>query len=952
MEQVETAWQAICQDRTPAQVQALLRGAHTLKGAAANVDLKDLQHLAHELEDIFRTLHDPQVEITPELAGWMEQGIEGLRLGLTLALGQMQMDGESFQQRTQPALQELRRLLADHLGQDPHIFTSAELGFDLVGAVFEQEVSQEIEGLGALLEDSADVTQSLPQIRSHLETLQGIGESVGLSGFQSLTQMIRTALEQHPDQGNSILSIGIQDLQQAQHQVLNGDRSQVGQPSPQLRQWIEEPEPEDTATESMPFLDLDQLLGDKGPEISIDHSTPPPSHNPDLTRNGHQKLSSSNHPPITEHNSTTPLTRSASPTPQNAVTGTSTAGSPPPDPTVGTSVRVDVECLERLNHGIGELMLTQNRQFALDQDLEQTLKGFSTAIQQQHRLLKQIRTWAQRATQTRSPQDPKPDQLQTYATAAKQTLTQMETALGSLETLALHTHQALTQQRRLVDQCRDDLLEARMQPIAKVFQRFPRMIQTLSRSHGKPVQLHLEGTEVLVDKAVMEKLYDPLLHLLRNAFDHGIESPDQRRQQGKSPTGQIELRATQQGNRIVIEVIDDGSGIDLERIRQRALAGGWIQPHQPVSDPEVRDLIFAPNFSTATQVSDLSGRGVGLDVVKAQITALQGRITLYSQPGQGTRFLLQIPLSLTTAELMIVQVDRQTLGLLSNDILQVLHPHPHQIQIIQDQPVWKQGETLIPITGLADRLHYSRPLWTPAIAPSSVPDLTPHPLLLLQISEAEVIALEVDQILDRQEMVIRPVSPLRPAPDYLCGCTLDHEGRPMMILDPVALVHQAEITAPARPSPHPLPTAASQRSQIPAAAPAAPTVLLVEDSASMRQTVQLILVREGYTVLLARQGHEALEILKQRPDLDLILSDLDMPKINGLELLRTLRQDPGTSPIPFVLLTSQTEVQYRQLAFTLGATAYLNKPPVEAELLSVLDRLLSSPAGSPLSVAR
>ena len=271
----------------------------------------------------------------------------------------------------------------------------------------------------------------------------------------------------------------------------------------------------------------------------------------------------------------------------------------------------------------------------------------------------------------------------------------------------------------------------------------------------------MSGTGVLVDKGVLEKLYDPLVHLLRNAFDHGIESPEIRRQQGKPEEAQIEIRAYHQGNQTLIEVRDNGQGIDLSKVVQRAMERGLLAAEQLTATPKERflDLIFEPGFSTASQVSELSGRGVGLDVVRSQLQALKGTVTVTSSPGQGTTFTLSLPLTLTIAKLLICLVGSAALAVPSDSIEEIVVPKPDQIKQVGTQQVLQWREQMLPVYRMADLIDYGCPL--PETPPSKALNAVPSPenwakpMLVLR-GEQQVFALEIERLGPEQELVIKP----------------------------------------------------------------------------------------------------------------------------------------------------------------------------------------------------
>ena len=348
-------------------------------------------------------------------------------------------------------------------------------------------------------------------------------------------------------------------------------------------------------------------------------------------------------------------------------------------PTPTLSVRVDLERLERMNNLVGELTTNRNsldlRHGQAQAAVEELLQRFERCQEMigklrdlsDEMLIAPERSHTREGTLSESQNSGlgiadfdslEMDHygvLHTLLQGVLEDMMQLEEAVEDVALFTGQSGQVIGQQRQMLTQLRGELIWSRMLPLSQVLNRFPRMLRDLSTTHHKPVQLKLSGMGVLVDKAVLEKLYDPLLHLLRNAFDHGIETPELRRQQGKPEQGKIEIRAYHQGNRTIVEVEDDGQGLNLELISRRAIERGLLSPEQLIlaSSDVLLDLIFEPGFSTAKQVSEISGRGVGLDVVKAQIQSVKGTITLTSTPGRGTTFTLRLPLTLTIAKLIV-----------------------------------------------------------------------------------------------------------------------------------------------------------------------------------------------------------------------------------------------------------------------------------------------------------
>jgi two-component system, chemotaxis family, sensor histidine kinase and response regulator PixL len=454
------------------------------------------------------------------------------------------------------------------------------------------------------------------------------------------------------------------------------------------------------------------------------------------------------------------------------------------------------------------------------------------------------------------------------------------------------------------------------------------------------VDLRIAGGHVLVDKAALEKLHDPLLHLVRNAFDHGLELPSERQSSGKPEVGRIEIRAYHQGGRTVIEVRDDGRGIHYDHIRRKAVERGWLNKEQAeaASKPQLLDLLFEPGFSTAAQISDLSGRGVGLDVVRSQLTALKGTITITSEPGRGTTFSLFIPLTLTVAKLMICIAGGTAYALPSEGIETILVPKADQVSESRGQRLLQWRRRLVPMRKLSELLPYNRPVpeleGRDALSAIPLPADWARPVLLLRL-KSQVLAVEIDQVVTEQELVIKPIGSAIAAPGYIYGCTILGDGSVVPVIDGSELLARvlntgtgemkiAEVSAP------------TPRRALPSARGATQTVLIVDDSQSMRQTLELTFETAGYRVLLARDGREGIEQMQKHPEIALTICDVEMPNMNGFELLDRRRQDRSIASIPVVMLTSRTGEKHRRMALHLGATDFISKPQVEAELVALV----------------
>ncbi|MEH2111963.1 hybrid sensor histidine kinase/response regulator [Nostoc sp.] len=666
-------------------------------------------------------------------------------------------------------------------------------------------------------------------------------------------------------------------------------------------------------------------------------------------------------------------------------------------------IRVDTERLQHLNYLAGELLIYQKRRSLQDEQvkeiIEQLIKQLTrhqTTLNELRDLPLQIQNITSQETQSFAVNFDSLE-MDVYTEfhlrlheAIEETL-QLQETTESLDLLVTQAAQISDKQENLTLNIIDSLVEARMSPLGNILNRFPHMVNKLGNVHAKLVELKLTGSEVLVDKAIAEKLYDPLLHLVRNAFDHGIETPQVRRQLAKPEQGLIEICAYHQGSQTVIEVRDDGQGLNLDRIRRKAAEFYPIQTEEKtrayasnLAEPELLDLIFSPGFSTANKVSEISGRGMGLDIVRTQMHALNGSISVQSLPNQGTIFTLKIPFSMTTEKLMLVQAKGVVYGLLLDSIEKIVIPSEQQIKEIEGKKVllWNKDndETMVSLRQLSKLIDYNdsflnstTPYNTSNTQDSSV---AKNPVLLLRRNQGKV-ALEVDQIIGEQELVIRPLGNAIAPPKYIYGCSSLANGNLILIIDASLLVKSSDIqqtTLNIRALPvasassinqKVLPISGHTFSSTPLLAPSTSTttietietqpsysqepdrkspkvVLVVDDAISLRQTLSLTLQKSGYQVIQAQNGVEALEKLQLHPEIQIVVSDLEMPRMNGFELLSNFRQYTNLAKIPVVILTSRSAEKHRQLAQELGAKAYLTKPFLEHEFISKIKELINS----------
>jgi chemotaxis family two-component system sensor histidine kinase/response regulator PixL len=610
-----------------------------------------------------------------------------------------------------------------------------------------------------------------------------------------------------------------------------------------------------------------------------------------------------------------------------------------------------------LNNLVGELVTQDNSHLLHNQQHEETLEtltqwlnrfqGLSQDLQSQ---INQLTTEAKLVTAEKpdglevkdftnlfSRTKSSPSQIQSTMETVMEELVQIEERVQDLNLLNQKFKQLLKQRQRTLKQVQSNLLQGRMLPVGELLKQFPRMVRDLTTQEHKQVTLQLNGTNTLIDKVILEKLYDPLVHLIRNAFDHGIEPPEVRVHQGKSPQGNITLSTYHRGNQIYIEVQDDGQGINLEKIRNQAVAMNWLLPVEAgtVSKNRLYEYLFASGFSTAEQVSQLSGRGMGLSAVRSQIDALKGIVSIASETGKGTTFTLRLPLTLTIVKLLVFSLNSHLFALPVDTIDSIVVVDEAKLETNQGQQFYQSSAQQIPLYpyALLSSYYYPQIVNASKPLPGQYWQKSGKVTLLLISSGTQVIALKVDQILMEQDLVIKPFNEAIPTPASLCGCTILGDGRLIPVLEGAGLVEKWLQLADSAFN--------LSIASIPLVFPPVPTILVVDDSLTIRQTLSMTLQKASYRVIQARDGWEALEKLRQEPEIQAVISDIEMPRLNGLEFLSRCRQIMGDE-LPVIMLTSRGSEKYRLLAKQLGATHYLTKPYLDKELLSILKDCLHS----------
>lgn len=496
-------------------------------------------------------------------------------------------------------------------------------------------------------------------------------------------------------------------------------------------------------------------------------------------------------------------------------------------------------------------------------------------------------------------------------------------ALGASLDAAHRAHDRhLWSLRRWGSGFQDEVRQLRMLPAESQFSNLGRMIRDISRAQGKEVEADIRGLETQADRVVLQRLKDPVLHIARNAVSHGVETPQERVAAGKRAAATVRFEASVVGRRLVLRVEDDGRGPNREAIARHAVERGLLGADEADSAPEERllDLIFEPGFSTAPTANEYAGRGMGLAIVRREVTRLQGSVTLAAREGGGTVVTVEVPLSLLSQRLVFVAVQDDILAIPSNDVARVLRAPADTLFTDLAAPTIRLDEEDVPVTPLAALLGYD----------GAMPQGNGAPLALVILRAAgRRLALVVDALMATRDSVVTPAEEVGIDAVRFLGTVLMDDGSPALVLNPAALSPRPGMALP--PLVRPVDESARRR----------PHILVVDDSITTRTLEKSILEAHGYRVTLCVDGREAVETLGELEDVDLIISDVEMPRMDGFALLQAVKGNPMTSDLPVILVTSRASDEDRERGLDLGADAYIVKTRFDQnELLAGIRRLL------------
>ncbi len=512
---------------------------------------------------------------------------------------------------------------------------------------------------------------------------------------------------------------------------------------------------------------------------------------------------------------------------------------------------------------------------------------------------------------------------------------------SDIEFIVDETDQVTRMFRQVTTQLQEGLTRSRMVPFAQTADRLPRAVRDISMKVGKQAELIIEGRETLIDKMILEHLYDPMTHLVNNALTHGIESPEVRRAAGKTAMGRITVRAFHQGNQTIISVSDDGAGIDVDRVKAKAIEKGLLTAAevQQMTRLDIYDLLFHAGFTTKDQADDFSGRGVGMDVVRTSLSEIRGVINTDSTVGKGTTFTIRLPLTLSISKALCCISDRARIAFPMDGVEDMLDLPKERMQTnAEGQPCIAWRDSLLPLHPLTDLLGYNRHLSRGNVYGGAQEDDIISVVVLR--SAGNYLALEVDNVLGEQEIVIKQLEGPVPKPIGVAGATVLGDGRIMPIADVLELIDLSMGRIRRDSSGALWDQGGAGALTEPTVIKTEPTVLIVDDSITVRELLSMTFNKVGYRVEQARDGQEAWEKLRSGLPCDIVFCDIEMPRMDGLELLSRIQKDPVLNAVPIAMLTSRGADRHRQMAASLGASGYFTKPYLEEALLDAAQRML------------
>ncbi|WP_414541989.1 response regulator [Nostoc sp. CCY0012] len=926
------------------RINAALRAAHSIKGGAGMMGFRALSDLAHRLEDSFKVLKTRKnsLEIDTNLQTLLLSGVDWLRQIVDLLSQGNVIEDQWLTTFCYPVFDELRDRLGEPSPEDASSMLSPEDGQDITPLLFETEVEGCLQRLEAVIADSAQPCLQ-EEVSIMAAELGGLGEMLQLPAFTSLCESIAYHISNTTsDRVSEIAQIALQAWRRSQALVLTNQRDNLPTKI-ELTEVVTTPaiyNQHSKAEAIAEFLATESFLED-APITDVDIPEESLVLAPEITTTDYTFI---------EHTDELNNVGKDWETPDN-------------------TVRVPSKQLEQINDLFGELIVQRNGLNSQLEKLRKLVRNLNQRVQILERENHELRTIYDKIAMplvktsgVRSLTEIDIEHISEFDTLeldrynglnlrsqeVMETIVQVQEVTTDIQLSVDDTDQIARKLNKTSKQLQTKLTHIRMRPISDLVERFPRALRDLNVEYGKNVQLKVEGGNTLIERSILEALNEPMMHLLRNAFDHGIEDAATRRTLNKPEQGLIEITATHRSNRTILTMRDDGRGISLEKIRSRAAAMGLDTTLvASASDEELLSLIFEPGFTTSDQVTALSGRGVGMDVVRNNLKSVRGDITVDTELGVGTTFTLSVPFTLSVARVLLVESNKMLLAFPTEVVSEIFLLQNERVFSMAGSEVLNWQGTMLPLIRLGRYFEFNCPRYDnperetpPAINASSV---------LIVKGNNQPVAIQVDRCWGEQEVAIRQVEGNIPLPEGFSNCTILGDGRVLALVNTNELLYWIA-TNQRTPKNKQLPSVRlktpflcfdNNKLPVPTTNNKG-TILIIDDSINVRRFLALTLEKGGYQVEQAKDGQDALEKLETGIKVAAVICDIEMPRLDGYGFLGRINSHLDMKHIPVAMLTSRSSDKHRQLAMQLGARAYFSKPYNEQDLLKTLEEIIGN----------
>ncbi|KTB58108.1 MULTISPECIES: Hpt domain-containing protein [Pseudomonas] len=849
-----------------APLSSLQRDLHTLKGGARMAEIGPIGDLAHELEGLYEGLVDRRYSYSTELSHVLMASHERLALQLDQLQDQQPLNDSS------DLIAQLRELRHSSTPAAPVAAPEVATADPELLEIFLEEAADILDSSGSALvrwQAEPNNRQEVETLLRDLHTLKGGARMVEIGPIGDLAHELEFLYEG--------LSAGLLAPSPELFSLLQGCHDR-------LAQMI------DAVADGLPVGSVDKLI---------------------------ERIKSLVHP------SDEPLAPVALPA------GKAEAAVDP----AADMVKISADLLDDLVNLAGETSIFRGRIEQQVNDARTALNEVETTIERMRDQLRRLDSETQGRILSRQQAeaerlgyeefDPlemdRHSQLQQLSRALSESASDLLDLKETLDRRNQDAHNLLQQQARINTELQEGLMRTRMVPFERMLPRLKRIVRQVAQELGKDVEFVVGNAEGEMDRNVLERMAAPLEHMLRNAVDHGLESREARVLAGKPEKGRITLDLTHEGGDIVFDMRDDGAGVPLDAVRRKAIKRGLLGPHQEISDRDVLQFILQPGFSTAEKITQISGRGVGMDVVHEEVRQLGGSMVIDSTPGAGVHFRIRLPFTVSVNRALMVQCADDQYAIPLNTIEGLVRVLPHELagHYQQDPPRYEYGGQRYELFYLGDLLHtVSRP--------KLLGQYQPVPMLLVQYNERRV-AVHVDAMVGTREIVVKGLGPQFAGVQGLSGATILGDGRVVLIIDLLAHIRARQPALPAQAIDAPLilNDPLKKRPLL---------VLVVDDSVTVRKVTSRLLERNGMNVLTAKDGIDAIALLEEHTP-DLMLLDIEMPRMDGFEVAIQVRNDPRLMRLPIIMITSRTGQKHRDRAMAIGVNDYLGKPYQESVLL-------------------